>query len=440
MQNILYVNTVSAGGGAAAVMQQLRRRMARRGLHTPLLTGRPAPGEDRALRRQEYGGLFSWCRWRGLLDYHVRKSHALAEHPFFQAADLVHLHNLHAGYFNLWSLPLLTARKPAVWTLHDMQALTGHCAASLECERWLPQTACGDCPRLDHYPRLWRDATRRLWQDKRILYAHSSLHLVTPSVWLQRLTEKSLLQDLPLTCIPNGVDTAIYRPQDKTEARRRLGLPQGALLVGGCADGGLANPWKGGQYVIQTVQALKKEFALLIYPTLADSQSLVCVESLCCGTPIAGFATGGVPEVVRHGQDGLLAPTHAVEELIQNAVRLLRDADMRRRMGQEGADGAARRYHLDLFVRRYENVYEEALRRPLSPRAGLPLRAVPAVVRGPAFLRQHWRVCPPATAGERLAWLAHGLSGSLCQAAAGLLGWPLQIVRLVRSRLYRHRV
>ena len=87
MQNILYVNTLSAGGGAAAVMQQLRRLMARRGLHTPLLTGRPAPGEDRALRRQEYGGLFSWCRWRGLLDYHVRKSHALVEHPFFQTVQ-----------------------------------------------------------------------------------------------------------------------------------------------------------------------------------------------------------------------------------------------------------------------------------------------------------------------------------------------------------------
>lgn len=482
MQNILYVNTLSAGGGAAAVMQQLRRRMALRGLHTPLLTGRPAPGEDAALRRQEYGGLFSWCRWRGLLDYHVQKSHALVEHPFFQTADLIHLHNLHGGYFNPWSLPLLTARKPAVWTLHDMQALTGHCAASLECERWLPQTACGDCPRLDHYPRLWRDATRRLWQDKRILYAHSSLHLVTPSVWLQRLTEKSLLQDLPLTCIPNGVDTAIYRPQDKAEARRQLGLPQDALLVGGCADGGLANPWKGGHYVVQTVQALKKEFAglvflnigvktiptalqadwirhipyvqddnelatlyaaldLLLYPTLADNHPLVCIESLCCGTPVAGFATGGVPEIVRHGQDGLLAPTHAVEDLIQNAVRLLRDADMRRRMGQEGAAGAAQRYHLNLFVRRYENVYEEALRRPFPPRTGrLPLRAVPAVVRGPAFLRQHWRTSPPATTGERLAWLARGLTGSFCQAAAGLLGWPLQIVRLVRSRLYRHRV
>lgn len=178
---------------------------------------------------------------------------------------------------------------------------------------------------------------------------------------------------------------------------------------------------------------------LLLYPTLADNHPLVCIESLCCGTPVAGFATGGVPEIVRHGQDGLLAPTHAVEDLIQNAVRLLRDADMRRRMGQEGADGAARRYHLDLFARRYENVYEEALRRPLSPRAGLPLRAVPAVVRGPAFLRQHWRTCPPVTAGERLAWLARGLTGSLCQAAASLLGWPLQIVRLVRSRLNRHR-
>lgn len=481
MKTILYVNTIPTGGGAAAVMQQLRRLMSQRGMATPLLTGRPAPGEDRALRRQEYGGLFSWCRWRGLLDYHVQKSHSLADHLLFQQADLVHLHNLHGGYFNLWSLPHLSARKPTVWTLHDMQPLTGHCAYSLECERWQPRTACGTCPRLDHYPRLWRDATRRLWLDKRTLYACSSLHLVTPSVWLQRLTEKSLLREQPLTCIPNGVDTAIYRPQDKAAARQLLGLPQDALLVGGCADGGLANPWKGGHYVIQTVQALKKEFAglvflnigvkdipmglqadwirhvpyvrddnelatlytaldLLLYPTLADNHPLVCIESLCCGTPIAGFATGGVPEVVRHGQDGLLAPTHAADELIRNAVRLLRDADMRRRMGQEAAAGAARRYHLDLFAARYEKAYEEALRSSRSAKAGhIPLRSVPAVIRGPAFLRQHWRLCPPDKAKGRLAWLGRSLQGIACQTVCSLLGWPLQIVRLARSRLYRHR-
>lgn len=176
-----------------------------------------------------------------------------------------------------------------------------------------------------------------------------------------------------MVCIPNGADTSIYRPQNQREARHLLGLPQDALLVGGCADGGMANPWKGGQYVLETVLELKKTFPnlhflnigvkstpaelqgadwvqhipyvhepaqlarlyaaldLLLYPTLADNHPLVCIESLCCGTPIAGFATGGVPEVVRDGLDGLLVPTHDGTALIKAAATLLQDADLRKK-------------------------------------------------------------------------------------------------------------
>lgn len=482
MKTILFINTSPSGGGAAAVTQQLRYLMTQRGLQTPLLTASPKTDEDKALQRIKYGGLFSWCRWRGLLDYHVQKSHALVDHPFFRAADLVHLHNLHGEYFNLWSLPLLTPRKPTVWTLHDMQALTGHCAYSLECMQWLPQTGCRSCPRLEDYPRLWRDSTNRLWQDKQTIYAHSILYLVTPSVWLQRLTEKSLLRDHPVICIPNGVDTSVYTPMRKADARRMLGLPQNILLVGGCADGGLANPWKGGKYLVRAVLALKAMFPnlfflnigtkhapmelqenwvrhipyvqekrelatlyaaldLLLYPTIADNHPLVCIESLCCGTPIVGFATGGVPEIVRHGQDGLLAPTHAVEQLIQNAGLLLRNEDIRQRMGQEGAVYAKQCYHLALFSQRYEKVYEQALLK-FQPRQKslISLRTVPPVIRGLTFLRQHHRLRPQEnTPKSLLTWLGFTLQGITYHTVCNLLGWPLQVVRFIRSRLHCNR-
>ena len=478
MKSVLFINTLPTGGGAAAVMQQLRNMMTKRGLQTPLLTGNPRASEDRALQRQSFGGLLSWCRWRGLLDYHVQKSHALAEHPYFRTADLMHLHNLHGDYFNLWSLPLLTAQKPTVWTLHDMWALTGHCAHSLECERWLPQTACGTCPRLDLYPRLFRDSTKQLWKDKQTLYAHSYLYLVTPSVWLQRLIEKSLLRNHSVVCIPNGIDTNIYKPLNKIEARRRLCLPQDALIIGGCADGGLANPWKGGKYIVRAALELKAIFPnliflnigikhiptelqvdwvhhiayvqdnqklatiyaaldLLLYPTLADTQALVCVESLCCGTPIAGFATGGIPETVRHGRDGLLAPTHDAEEFIQNAVQILRDDNLRRRMGQEGAAKARQCYRLDLFAQRYTKVYEETLLRfHRNKKSFLSLHTVPAIIRGRTFLRQYRLLCPQKIEKSRLAWFNINLRSITYQAVCSLLGWPLQLVRFARSRVF----
>ena len=127
---------------------------------------------------------------------------------------------------------------------------------------------------------------------------------------------------------------------------------------------------------------------LLLYPTLADSQSLVCVESLCCGTPIVGFATGGVPEVVGHGFDGLLVPAHDGEELVHAAAHLLRDDKLRSRMGQEAAVSAAQRYNLDLFAQRYEKAYEEALHWGVpAQQTRLPLHAVPAIIKA----RLSWR-------------------------------------------------
>lgn len=480
MKNILYINTTPSGGGAAAVMQRLDHMMRLRGASTHILTGFAGSKQhDDGLQAHSRGGLLSWCLWRGQQDYHIQKSHRLLNNPFFQQADILHFHNLHGGYFNPWSIPLLSALKPTVWTLHDMQALTGHCAHSLDCKRWLPETGCGSCPSLSAYPRLWRDTTRQLWQDKRTIYAHSSLYLVTPSVWLQRLTEKSLLKEQPLVCIPNGADTSVYRPQDQQEARRLLGLPQGALLVGGCADGGLANPWKGGQYVLETILELKKTFPslhflnigvksapeelqnadwvhhipyvhdpahlarlyaaldLLLYPSLADSQSLVCVECLCSGTPIVGFATGGVPEVVRDGLDGLLVPTHDGTALIKAAATLLQDADLRKKMGKEAAVSAAQRFNLELFAQRYAKVYEEALRLPRSlEKSRLPLGKVPAIVKSPAFIAQEWAKYPSVSRQEAKMLRRHALQGSLCVTLATIAGWPLQCVRSLRS-LYR---
>src|SRR5690606_4087025 len=100
----------------------------------------------------------------GWLDYDFIGSHKLVNHPLMDQVDLLHLHNLHGGYFNLLSLPALTSVKPVVWTLHDMQALTGHCAYSMSCDLW--KSGCGHCPDLQAYPSIQADTTASLWADK----------------------------------------------------------------------------------------------------------------------------------------------------------------------------------------------------------------------------------------------------------------------------------
>lgn len=482
MISALHINATYSVGGAASVMGRLVSSMHRYDVVSKILAGDEKSKNCALQIDKAFGGLFSYCLWRGLLDYQIQKSHHLFAHPLIREADILHFHNLHGGYFNLWSLPLLSALKPAVWTLHDMQALTGHCAHSLECRRWLPDTGCGNCPHLDTYPGLRRDATRRLWQDKRTIYAHSSLYLVTPSVWLQRLVAKSALGEQPLVCIPNGADTTVYRPQDKAAARRLLGVPQDVVLVGGCAVGGVNSPWKGGAFALSTILELKKHFPnlhflnigvkeapsefdnadwvhqisyvhepaqlarlyaaldLLLYPSVADNHPLVCIECLCCGTPVAGFATGGVPEIVRHGEDGLLVPPRDGASLTKAAILLLRDGSFRERMAREIAVGAARRFNLDLFAQRYKKVYEEMLHMPRSlEKSRLPMSGIPALIKSPGFMRQEWRKYGHPSLRQRLELLFNSIKGSICVALVVAAGWPVQAARTLRSVCFRYR-
>ena len=61
--------------------------------------------------------------------------------------NIIHLHNIHGGYFQTNLLPKLSKIAPVVWTFHDMFPITGHCAHSFECEKW--KSGCVNCERLD---------------------------------------------------------------------------------------------------------------------------------------------------------------------------------------------------------------------------------------------------------------------------------------------------
>lgn len=62
-----------------------------------------------------------------LMDYDIASSFYLLDKPEYQQCDLVNFHNMHGFYFNPMTMPLISLQKPTVWTLHDMNPITGHC-------------------------------------------------------------------------------------------------------------------------------------------------------------------------------------------------------------------------------------------------------------------------------------------------------------------------
>jgi glycosyltransferase involved in cell wall biosynthesis len=176
------------------------------------------------------------------------------DHPFVTAANVVHLHTLHGGYFNYRWLPELARRKPLVWTLHDQWALTGHCAYSFECARW--RTGCGACPHPETYPAVRRDATATEWRWKSAAIAAARPHLICPSQWLLDLASAHpVLSALPRHHIPYGLDTDTFRPHDRESARAELGLPHDRVLALFAAQS-LDNPFKNARLLAAALLTL----------------------------------------------------------------------------------------------------------------------------------------------------------------------------------------
>lgn len=452
---IAQIGTTDQGGGAAAVASGLMRGYAARGHRVWHVVGRkrthnPAvvtlPEEDRPWFRAS-GYVAVQALLRGLAARHpdrgfglLSRSLRLATHPqvirdtwsgiedlAFPASarvldrldavpDVVHAHNLHGGYFDLRALAPISARVPTVITLHDMWLMTGHCAHALGCGRW--ETGCGRCPDLGLDPAVRRDATDQNWRRKQAVFASSRLHLATPSRWLRDRVERSMLAPPVggVRVIPNGVDTAVFRPADRSRARAALGLPAATPIIL-LTTGSRGSMWKDDHTLHRVIDRLTEQRGagsllfvavgresaarvsgraairsvpfvhdpgvmaqyyqaadLYLHAARADTFPLAVLEALACGTPVVATATGGIPEQIRPAAleavrsglfgaigdaTGMLVPAAGAAEMSDAAAALLDRDAIRTRLGDNAARDAASRFTLDRQVEAYLEWYRE---------------------------------------------------------------------------------
>lgn len=367
-------------------------------------------------------------RRKGLEDFHFPGIWKLISSPP-EPLDLVHIHNMHGGYFDLRVLPWLCERFPVILTLHDMWSFTGHCAHSLECERW--KTGCGDCPDLTRYPPIRKDATASNWKRKKAIYGRGRFYLATPSRWLMNKVKESMLARAVVESqvIPNGVELDVYHPGPKNAARVALRIPLEARVLLFVAHGIRQNIYKDFETFEQSLALLSGErfgresilvLALgeegprenigrvevrfvpyqdspkvvvdyyraadvYVHCACADSFPNTVLEALACGTPVVATAVGGIPEQVKalewegHPREypvyppseatGILVHPRDPECLAKAIWLLLKDEKLREHLGGNAAKDARARFDLDKQVDAYLEWFEEILlRRGSYPR------------------------------------------------------------------------
>ncbi len=393
--------TTYAHGGAGIACRRLEEALRRVGIEAYTLTA-----ADVSSRWPFYAERLSFLPFER--DSTVRFQFSLANfgtdlstHPWVQQADVIHLHWINQGFLSLRGLRRIAQLgKPLVWTLHDMWAFTGGCHYTEGCERYVQ--SCGHCPML-RWPSL-RDLSHRIWRSKQRLFPQQ-MHIITCSEWLSQCARRSsLLGRYAVEVIPNAIDTDLFAPlspEQRCRFRRRFNIADEAVVVL-FSSVKVENPWKGFGHLVEALRHLRQwrpdlrlelvvmgkaqpetlrllpcrthalgalsqphqmaeAYAaadLFVIPSLEENLPNTVMEALACGTPVAGFRTGGIPEMVEHGHSGYLAPRGDARALAEAIVWVAERADSLRSAARNKAE---RCYTLEIVGQQHRACYERLL-------------------------------------------------------------------------------
>jgi glycosyltransferase involved in cell wall biosynthesis len=102
---------------------------------------------------------------------------------------------------------------------------------------------------------------------------------------------------------------------------------------------------------------------VFVAPSLYESFGLVHLEAMAHGKPVVACRAGATPEIVQHGETGILVEPEDTAALADELIRLGRDREERRRLGRRGAEICRTTFTVEAMVEETVGVYKEAVRR-----------------------------------------------------------------------------
>lgn len=313
--------------------------------------------------------------------------------------DVVHIHCPNTNSVNLYKLIdfLKVNQIPTVITNHAEFFYTGNCAYAEECLGFT--TGCGSCKKVfdASHPYLF-DRTAFEWKKmKRSFEGFDKLILIAVSPWQkERIMLSPIMKNKKVKVVCNGVDTNTFHvaehvPTVVTELRRN-GIKKVFLHVTGSFEPN-HNDLKGGRFIVEIAKKLEDaviivvgnssipneeikfdniiflgeikdphvlaEFYSAVDTTIIASKretfGMVCAESLCCGTPIVGFVSGG-PESIALEEYSAFVEYGNCNLLLQKAYHM---ANIKENRCHEISKKAIEKYSKKRMAEEYYKIYNE---------------------------------------------------------------------------------
>lgn len=190
---------------------------------------------------------------------------------------------------------------------------------------------------------------------------------------------------------------------DPEDMKEKLGIPQGSFVVGTV---GRLTPVKGQKHLIEAAAKVVQQkpdslfvflgdgellagltetasvlgikdhlkflgwrpdvadvmsaFDIFVLPSLNEGMGKVLVEAMALGKPIIASNVGGIQDLIRHGENGLLVPPASSAILADAILDLYENPDTRKKMGEAGK-GIAAKYGVGAMLRKIDDLYQDCL-------------------------------------------------------------------------------
>ncbi|MGB2827239.1 MAG: glycosyltransferase family 4 protein [Dehalococcoidales bacterium] len=199
--------------------------------------------------------------------------------------------------------------------------------------------------------------------------------------------------------VPNGVDTAIFRPGDKYQLRKKLGYGLKDKIV---VSTSRLTPKNGLDYLIKALAPLgnvkliiigegeqRKNLESMIQdlklsnrvflpgalphqelpqylaiadafcrPSVNEGFGISFIESMACRIPTIGTAVGGITDIINHGENGILVPPEDTRALSRVLKRVIEDDGLAKKIAEKGFQTVKQKFTWEKVLQQMENVYQ----------------------------------------------------------------------------------
>lgn len=316
--------------------------------------------------------------------------------------DLIHIHWTCEGFISIDEIGKFT--KPVIWTMHDMWPFTGGCNYSNGCEQFVK--GCGSCPQL--ISSSDNDLSAKVISRKNKSWNPDKITLVAPSNWLADEARKSyLFNKFDIRVIPNGINTTIFKPINRNEARNILNIDISKKIILFGAVNATSDKRKGFNLLKKSLDSLKSHYSsndieLLVFgssepetkeidnykihylgslkdqlslsiaysaadifvaPSLEDNLPNTVIESMACGTPVIAYNIGGMSDMIDNNVNGFLVKAFDTKEYADKISVLLNDENKIVEFSSNARNKVIKNFDLKHVSKMYHELYLEKCER-----------------------------------------------------------------------------